>query len=79
MLDRTPGTMQIMDPSGHTELKWNPGVSDEVKTARDMFQSMIDKGYRAFKMTRDGDKGQAITTFDPSAEKLVMIPQLVGG
>lgn len=79
MLDRTSSQLQVMDPTGHTNIAWNPGVPDEVKVAKQMFDDMTKLGYRAFAMEHGGGQGRPIKTFEPGLEKIIMIPQLVGG
>lgn len=71
--------MQVMDPTGHTQVHWSPSDVDEVKTAREVFDKMRKKGYRAFYAGRFGSKKGRMDEFDPGAEKLILIPQLVGG
>jgi hypothetical protein len=70
--------MSVMDPTGHTEVRWNPKDADEVAVARETFNAMRARGYSAFRV-RDGDKGKRIDAFDAEAEKMILIPQLVGG
>lgn len=71
--------MQIMDPTGHTEITWNPEDADEVRMAREMFESMRERGHSIFRINPNGNRGARVTTFDPEAEKLLVVPQLVGG
>lgn len=79
-------TMQIMDRTGHTTVTWNPDDAGSIKDAAKKFKEMIDQGYTAFAMdlvSTNGvtveQKGKRITSFDPAAGKIMMIPQLVGG
>lgn len=78
--------MQVMDPTGHTSITWNPDVEDSIAEAKREFNHLINRGYKAFKMSvsHDGravveEKGDRIDTFDPTAGKILMIPHLVGG
>lgn len=74
------GMMQVMDPSGHTEVTWDSDVPAEVEVARAAFRQLTeDKGYQAFRVRNGGERGERMRTFDASAEKILMIPQLVGG
>jgi hypothetical protein len=68
--------MQILDPTGHTSVKWDADVPAEVEAARKVFTEMTAKGYHAF---RAGKNGARMREFDPSAEKVVLVPHLVGG
>lgn len=79
-------TMEILDPTGHTTVTWNPEDKSSIKDAEKKFDDMIKQGYTAFAMelvSTNGvtveKKGQRIKKFDPEAGKIMMIPQLVGG
>jgi hypothetical protein len=79
-------TMSIMDRTGHSTVTWKPDDPSSVKDAEKKFNEMIDQGYTAFAMdlvSTNGvtveQKGKRITTFDPTAGKIMMVPQLVGG
>jgi hypothetical protein len=78
--------MQVMDPTGHTTVTWNPDNSDSVADARREFERLLREGYYAFRMAvkhENGciteEKAQRIREFDPQAGKVLMIPQHVGG
>lgn len=72
-------SMQIMDPTGHTTVSWSEGNTAEVEVARTTFTEMLKKGYQAFRVGKDGGRGTRMTEFDPGAEEMLLIPQLVGG
>lgn len=71
--------MQVMDPTGHTTVSWNPKNDNEVEAARKVFKKMTKKGYSAFRTGFAGRKGERLNEFDPDAKNLILIPQLVGG
>lgn len=71
--------MQVMDPTGHTTVKWDPKKSDDVEVARTTFDAMKAKGYNAFHVRMRGSPGERMTSFDPTAKSMILIPQLVGG
>lgn len=71
--------MHILDDTGDTKIMWNPRDTDEVKNAKRSFSELKGKGFRAFKVKRDGDKGAPIEEFDKDAEKIIFIPQMAGG
>lgn len=73
------GELRMMDASGDTKLMWDSEVDDEVKVARDTFNTLKKKKYIAFSVKKDGDKGKAIDEFDPEAEKIIMAPPMAGG
>ena len=68
--------MQVLDPTGHTSITWDKRSPEQVETARTVFNDMVKKGYRAF---RPGESGGQIDAFDAEAERIVIVPHLVGG
>jgi len=74
------GKMEVLDPTGHTELTWDSDNADEVATARAMFNAMRGQGYQAFMPgASKGERGNRITEFDPEIEHMILFPQLRGG
>ena len=74
------GQFRIMDKdAGDLKVIWDSGNEDETKAAEDQFKSLIKKGFIAFSVDKKGEKGKKITVFDPDAEKIIMIPAIVGG
>jgi hypothetical protein len=71
--------MEVMDPTGHTSISWDADVSIEVDIARSAFDEAIKKGYQAFRVRGEDQKGERLHTFDAQAEKILLIPQLKGG
>jgi hypothetical protein len=71
--------MAVMDETGDTKLIWDEDNEDEVSAARTMFNSLKKKGYAGYSVDKKGDKGTLLTEFDPSAEKIIMAPQMKGG
>ena len=67
----------IMDSTGDSRVV----LSDETKVAEAMtkFAEMMGKGYIAAQYTGNGDEKFLTRTFDPTAPKIVMYPQLIGG
>lgn len=74
-----PNTLHKMDGTGDSKLMWNSDVAVEVDAAKKMFDDLRGKGYLAFTVKKDGDKGTQITAFDKFAEKIIMAPPLRGG
>ena len=70
---------RILDTTGDTRIIWDPDNEHEVSNARRTFDDLIKKGFRAFSVTKKGDKDVQVKTFDPSAEKLIMQPAMQGG
>jgi len=75
----TIGTMDVMDKTGHTSIKWDRNNETEIEIARTTFNELTSKGYRAFRVEGADQKGERLNTFDPTAEKMIMVPQLQGG
>lgn len=73
--------MQVMDTSGHTTVNWDPENTSEVQAARDTFNAMKAKGYSAFyvKSVMTEKQGRRMDDFDKGAEKVILVPPLVGG
>lgn len=72
-------TMNVMDQTGHSSVTWDPGIPDEVAMARQSYDAMIAKGYTAFAVNEDDQRGSRMSKFDPQAGKVMMVPQLRGG
>ena len=71
--------MDIPDATGHTTHQWDPGNDDEVALARSAFDEATKRGYRAFRVEGKGRQGERLESFDPDAEKMLLVPQLKGG
>lgn len=69
----------VLDGSGDSRFMWSKDNPDEVAAAKSTFSRLKEKGYDAFKVKADGGKGEKISEFDPTAEKIIMAPRLVGG
>jgi len=72
--------MRTLDPSGHSEHHWDADVPAEVEAARAHFNLMTGtKGYHAFRINAGGERASRMTSFDPEAEAMILMPQLSGG
>jgi hypothetical protein len=78
-VEERDGVLVILDNSGDTRHTWDRNNPEEVEVIRDLFDRMIKKGLHAWSVTRKGDKDRRIREFDPSAEKIIFAPALVGG
>ncbi len=77
---RTQHALHVMDHTGDTKLVWDGDAGPEVEAAREMFDKLKGDGYLAYTVNpADGSKGDVIREFDPSAQAIIMSPQLVGG
>lgn len=76
----TIGALCVPNAGGDTRLMWDSRNVDEVDAARTHFNSLRSKGYAVYKAKKSGAaKGEVITAFDATAERLVAVKPLVGG
>lgn len=71
--------MAKMGPEGDTKTIWDPNRPEEVDNARTTFENLRKKGYRAYRVNAQGDKGEPMDNFDTAAGKVIMVPPLQGG
>ena len=72
--------LAILDKSGDVKVAWDTGNAEEVAFARRAFVEQRKKGFAAFRVSgANWRKGEAITEFDPEAERIIMTPPIVGG
>lgn len=76
---KSTGVIEAMDLTGDTKVHWDQDNPGEVEAARASFDVLRRKGYAAYKLNSDGTTGEVIRSFDPSAERIVMRPQMAGG
>lgn len=72
------GKMNVLDPSGHTEVAWRTDVPETVNEARVRFEDLMTKGWTAVVST-PGAPAEKLTGFRPEVEEMTLIPHLVGG
>lgn len=72
-------TLHEMNRTGDSRIEWDPNNPDEVEIAKRAFDALKKKGYLTYRTRRDGSAGEVIRTFDPTAEKILATPQIVGG
>lgn len=75
----TTGRLEVMGKQGDLKYMWDKNNKAEVDIAKQQFEDLQKKGYRAFKVNKDGTKGELIRKFDPDLERIIMSPPLVGG
>ena len=72
--------MQVLHRNkGDQTIGWDENNPAEIEQAQATFDSLTSKGYAAYRMTKDGKKGEQIKKFDPKAQRLMLAPPLVGG
>ena len=71
--------MHIMDPKlGDLKVVWDSENEAEVQLAKKQFNDAIKKEFTAYRAKKDGSKGKKIEKFDPEAERIIMVPPVVG-
>jgi hypothetical protein len=78
-LKSSSGVMNIMDDTGHRQLNWDMSNAKEIAAAQKVFDRLVRQGHAAFGATDRSAPKQAITSFDPTMEEVVMVPRIVGG
>ena len=71
--------MRILSQNGDDRLLWDRNRAAEVKEAYKEFTKLIGKGYKAFCVMANGQKGHQLDDFDPFAEEILMVPATVPG
>lgn len=71
--------LRVMDRTGDTKTIWDKDNATEVEVARETFAKLKKKGYLAYRVKKDGEKGEVIKEFDPDAEKIILAPPMAGG
>jgi hypothetical protein len=68
----------IMDSTGHSTETFD---ADKLSTDQAMarFAELTGKGFRAVAPGKAGEPGQIVTSFDPTQEAVLFIPNLMGG
>jgi hypothetical protein len=69
----------VMDGRGHTTHVWKRRDTAEVEEARQLFDILKGRGYRAFHMKKSGRQGAMMETFDPDARRMLFLPPFQGG
>ena len=73
-------TMHTLDRTGDQRVMWDKDSADEVDAARAMFDRLTGKGYMAYKAEgKKGTQGEQIRTFDPNAERIILVKAHAGG
>jgi hypothetical protein len=72
--------MAVMTPAdGDLKIIWDSDKPEEVAHARKSFDEFKGKGYLAYKVSKDGAKGEVMKSFEADAEKVILAPRMMGG
>ena len=75
------GVMAEMSEGGDTKFMWDKNDPAEVKAAREHFDKLTksNKFTAFYTKGRKGKQGEKMEFFDAEAERIILVPQLVGG
>ena len=68
---------KVLDPNGHTRTAWDTDSPEEVETARRIFDQLMGRGYRAFRM--GSGEGVPQRSFDPEDKETLLVPPIRAG
>ncbi len=66
------GVMRILSQNGDDRVIWDRRDKKQVKEAMVKFLELIKKGFTAYVVGGDGQRGHKIDTFDPGLEEILM-------
>jgi hypothetical protein len=82
-LEPSQSVMAILDRSGDTKMIWDRRKRAEVDNAQATFDRLKKEGYAAYRVKSgkglEGERGEVMKSFDSEAERMIMVPPLVGG
>jgi hypothetical protein len=70
---------KIQVVAGDTKVVWDKKNKEEVATAEATFDRLTKKGFAAFSVDEDGTKDEKIKKFDPTLQKIILVPPMAGG
>lgn len=76
------GDLRVLSWRGDTKITWRPDAPEEVRIAEAAFVgAMSVEGTRAYRLegALGRKRGQEITTFEPGAERILLVPPMQGG
>lgn len=75
------GMMAELNETGDTKVMWDKDNPDEVAAAKATFDRLTkDRKFAAFLAKGPkGEQGERIREFDPTAERIILVPQYQGG
>lgn len=78
-VEDTKHELIVLDRTGDTKIIWDSTKQVEVDNAKKQFDELKKKGYMAYSVKKNGDKGELLHEFDSEAEKIILAPRMVGG
>lgn len=72
--------MYVLSNQGDTQVEWDTDIEETVKKAEGEFANYVQNlRFAAFAGGAGVETPEQIRSFDPNAEEIVMVPQIVGG
>jgi len=76
-LDNLPPHMRR---AGDTKINWDPDSKEDCELAKENFNSAIKKGYKIYKVGKDGKpKGSPVDKFSKKEALYIVVPSVAGG
>jgi hypothetical protein len=76
------GELSFLNGKGDTKLVWDANNEEETEAAETMFNDLVAKGFQAFEVSDEkekGGKGKLLKKFNPKAERIILSPRIGGG
>ena len=73
------GTMHELNKSGDTKIVWDSENRKEIAAARKTYNDLKKQGFTAYSVKDSGKRKEIVHTFDPYAEKIILVPPMAGG
>lgn len=70
---------KVLDPNGHTRTTWDTASPEEIENARRIYNDLIKRGFRAFRMEEGGREGVPARRFDPKDKETLLVPPIRAG
>lgn len=70
---------KVLDPNGHTRTTWDAASPEEIENARRIYDELVRRGYRAFRMQEGGGDGVPTKGFDPREKETLLVPPIRAG
>jgi hypothetical protein len=71
--------LKVLDPNGHTRTTWDTASPEEIENARRIYEDLMRRGYRAFRMQEGGRDGVPASGFDPRERETLLVPPIRAG
>ena len=69
-LSDTQFSMRIINETGDQLVVWDSNIKKEVKEAEKLFTEYLGKGWKAYAINQNGDRGRRITHFNAELEEV---------